>query len=139
MTEEVPDPRGSRDLLIRYLVIGVASIGIDVGLLFVLHSLVGVPLGVATTAAFLTSLVFNFACNRSTMAAGQPARLMQHAVRYSLLVVANLLITVAVVTGAAHIGVPYVLAKLAVVAASSCWNFVLYRRWVFAGPAPARS
>jgi putative flippase GtrA len=28
--------------------------------------------------------------------------------------------------------VPYVIGKLAVVAASTCWNFVLYRRWVFA-------
>ena len=56
---------------------------------------------------------------------------MRHAFRYGLLVMANLGITVAVVNGAEHIGVPYLFGKLAVVAASTCWNFVLYRRWVF--------
>jgi putative flippase GtrA len=124
--------RGSRALLLRYLVIGGLSIVIDVSLLYTLHSIVGVQLGVATTVAFLTSLVFNFICNRLTMAGSETEQLMRHAFRYGLLVVANLGITVAVVTGAEHIGVPYLVGKLAVVAASTCWNFVLYRRWVFA-------
>jgi putative flippase GtrA len=68
------------------------------------------------------------------MVAGDTEQLTRHAFRYGLLVVANLAVTVAVVTGADHIGVPYVVGKLAVVAASTCWNFVLYRRWVFAQP-----
>lgn len=123
--------RGSRALLVRYLLIGGLSIVIDVSLLYVLHSIVGVQLGLATTIAFLTSLVFNFTCNRITMAGSETEQLMRHAFRYGLLVVANLAVTVAVVTGAQHMGVPYVAGKLAVVAASTCWNFVLYRRWVF--------
>ena len=61
---------------------------------------------------------------------------MRHAYRYGRLVVVNLGITVAVVTVAAHIGVPCVIAKLAVVAASTCGNFLLYRHWVFTGSAP---
>jgi putative flippase GtrA len=123
--------RGSRALLFRYLVIGGLSIVIDVSLLYTLHSIVGVQLGVATTVAFLVSLIFNFICNRITMAGSETEQLMRHAFRYGLLVVANLGITVAVVTGAEHIGVSYLAGKLAVVAASTCWNFVLYRRWVF--------
>ena len=131
MTEDAVASRSSRALLLRYLVIGVLSIGIDVGLLYSLHSIVGVQLSIATTIAFLSSVVFNFLCNRITMARGQAEQLMRHAYRYGVLVVANLCITAAVVSGAAHIGVQYVIAKLAVVAASTCWNFVLYRRWVF--------
>jgi len=125
---------GSKALLFRYLVIGGLSLVIDVGLLYVLHSIVGVQLGIATAVAFLVSLVFNFVCNRTAMAVSETEQLTRHAFRYGLLVVANLGIAVAVVTGAEHIGVPYVLGKLAVVAASTCWNFVLYRRWVFAQP-----
>ncbi|HEY8282433.1 MAG TPA: GtrA family protein [Leifsonia sp.] len=134
MTDEALVTRGSKVLLFRYLAIGIASIAIDVGLLYTLHSIVGVEVGIATAVAFLTSVVFNFICNRFAMAGGESAKLMRHAYRYGLLVVANLVITVVVVSGAAHVGIPYVIAKLAVVAASTCWNFVLYRRWVFAGP-----
>jgi putative flippase GtrA len=129
-----PRARESRPLLFRYLVIGGLSIAIDVSLLFGLHSVVGVRLSIATTVAFVVSMVFNFTCNRFAMAAGDTEQLTRHAFRYGLLVVANLAVTVAVVTGADHIGVPYVVGKLAVVAASTCWNFVLYRRWVFAQP-----
>jgi putative flippase GtrA len=82
----------------------------------------------------VVSLVFNFVCNRSAMAGKASKQLVRHALRYALLVAANLAITVAVVTGAEHIGVPYLAGKLAVVAASTGWNFVLYRRWVFTEP-----
>jgi putative flippase GtrA len=122
---------GSGALLVRYLIIGGLSIVIDVILLYSLHSIVGVQLSIATAVAFLVSLIFNFLCNRMTMAGSETEQLMRHAFRYGLLVAANLGITVAVVTGAEHIGVPYLVAKLAVVAASTCWNFVLYRHWVF--------
>lgn len=128
-------PRGSSALLIRYLVIGGASVVIDVGLLYVLRSILGVQLTIATVVAFLASLVFNFVCNRLTMAGAQAEQLGRHAFRYILLVVANLLVTVAVVTGAEHIGVPYIIGKVAVVAASTGWNFFLYRHWVFTGSA----
>jgi putative flippase GtrA len=136
MTDGELGSSGSRVLLLRYLAIGGVSIVIDVGLLYLLHTVLGVQLGIATAIAFLSSLVFNFASNRLTMAGGQGEQLVRHAYRYALLVVANLGITVVVVTGAEHLGVPYVIGKLAVVAASTCWNFVLYRRWVFAGSSP---
>ncbi|HET6826026.1 MAG TPA: GtrA family protein [Amnibacterium sp.] len=133
MTSEEPGPHSPRALLVRYLLIGGGSVVIDVGLLYVLHSLVGVQLSIATTIAFLVSLAFNFVCNRLTMAGSEAKQLLRHVYRYGLLVVVNLAITVAVVTAAPRFGVPYVIAKLAVVAASTCWNFVLYRRWVFTG------
>jgi putative flippase GtrA len=117
--------------LIRYLVIGFLSITIDVGLLFVLHQLVGVDLGIATAVAFIVSLIFNFTMNRSTMSSTGVEGMTRHVVRFGVLVVANLAITVTVVTLAADAGVPYLVAKLAVVATSTAWNFVLYRHWVF--------
>lgn len=118
--------------LLRYLTIGALSIAIDVGLLYVLHTVLGVLLAVATTTSFLVSVIFNFALNRAAMVGSRISGVSRHALRYAVLVLVNLGITVLVVTGAEHAGVSYLLAKLAVVAASTGWNFVLYRRWVFA-------
>jgi hypothetical protein len=54
--------------------------------------------------------------------------------RYASLVVANYVITLVVVTTAAHVSARYLVAKLAVVAGSTSWNFLLYRHWVFTPP-----
>lgn len=89
-----------------------------------------VPLAPATATAFLLSVGVNFGLNR--LLTGGTGLLGRQVLRYALLLLANLLLTVAVVTGAGGLGVPYVLAKGAVVLASTLWNYVLYRRWVFA-------
>ncbi len=104
--------------------------GVDLGLLVLLVEVLGVPLAPATAAAFLTSVAVNFGLNR--VLAGTGGLLGRQAMRYGLLLLANLLLTVVVVTGAERAGVPYVVAKGAVVLASTLWNYVLYRRWVFA-------
>lgn len=75
-------------------------------------------------------MAVNFGLNR--LLAGGTGLLGRQVVRYALLLSANLLLTVAVVTGGEAVGVPYVLAKGAVVLASTLWNYLLYRRWVFA-------
>ena len=118
--------------LLLYLGIGGVSVGVDVGTLVVLHSLLHLPLTVSTATAFLLSVVVNFVANRYVMSGGGGEDLTRHAFRYLTLLSANLVLTVLVVSGGAHLGIPYVVAKLAIVAASTAWNFVLYRRWVFA-------
>ncbi|MCY7364379.1 MAG: GtrA family protein [Frankiaceae bacterium] len=109
---------------------GGLSVAVDLGLLVLLVEVLDVPLAPATAVAFLTSVAVNFGLNR--LLAGGSGLLGGQALRYGLLLVANLLLTVAVVTGAEGVGVPYVLAKGAVVLASTLWNYVLYRAWVFA-------
>jgi putative flippase GtrA len=120
--------------VLRYLVIGGLSVVVDVGLLVLLRESFGAPIGVATTVAFGTSLMVNFVLNRTAMSPSGSRGLTQHALRYALLVVANYVITLVVVTTAAHAGLPYLAAKLAVVAGSTVWNFLLYRHWVFTPP-----
>lgn len=116
-----------------YLVIGVLSVAVDVGLLVLLAELVRLPLALATAVAFLASVALNFALNR--VLAGSGGLLGGQAVRYGLLLTANLALTVVVVVSAEAAGVSYVLAKTLVVVASTMWNYVLYRRWVFARTA----
>lgn len=116
---------------LAYLAIGLLSVGVDVGLLVLLREVVGVPLAVATAVAFGTSVLVNFALNRSVFATSTSAAVGVHALRYGGLVVANWAVTVLVVALAPSVGVPYLLAKLGVVAASTVWNYALYRSWVF--------
>ena len=85
-------------------------------------------------------MVVNFALNRLLHAGGGSGDLAGHVLRYGVLLAGNLLLTVLVLTAAERAGLPYLPVKLGVVAAMTCWNFVLYRRWVFvpraAGDAP---
>ena len=131
----VPRMRLQRQLFC-YLVVGGLTVVVDIGLLALLHESHGVPLGLATTVAFCTAVVVNFLLNRTAMSSWGSRGLTQHALRYGSLVVANYVITLAVVTTAGHVGDRYLVAKVAVVAGSTTWNFLLYRHWVFTPPRP---
>lgn len=133
-----PRPRLQRQLF-YYLVVGGLTVVVDIGLLGLLHESYGVPLGVATTVAFCTAVMVNFLLNRTAMSSCGSSGLTQHALRYGSLVVANYVITLAVVTTAGHVGNRYLVAKVAVVAVSTLWNFLLYRHWVFTPPRPTSS
>lgn len=114
---------------VRFLVVGVTSAAIDVGLLTGLHELLGVAIPVATTIGFWTALVVNFSLNRrwsfGSTRVGTPM------VRYGVLVVVTYLFHLAMVTGGDAIGVPYAIAKLAAIALGAVGTFVAYDRWVF--------
>ena len=133
--DERPKVRLSRQLF-GYLVVGGLTVVVDLGLLGLLHEAFGAPLGVATTLAYCAAVMVNFLLNRTAMSSWGSWGLTQHALRYASLVVANYLITLAVVTAAGHVGDRYLVAKAAVVAVSTCWNFLLYRHWVFSPPRP---
>ena len=86
--------------------------------------------------AFYAAVVVNFSLNRTVMASRGSRGLAQHALRYGSLVLANYVITLAVVTAAGNVGDRYLVAKVAVVALSTGWNFLLYRHWIFTPPRP---
>jgi putative flippase GtrA len=114
----------------------VLTVAVDVGLLVLLRDVVGLLISLSAALAFGTSVVVNFALNRLLHAGGGAGDLAGHVWRYGVLLSANLLLTVVVLTVAERSGLPYLPVKLVVVAATTCWNFLLYRRWVFA-PRPA--
>lgn len=135
----VPKPRSQRQLL-SYLAVGSLTVVVDVGLLALLREAYGVPLGAATTVAFCSAVLMNFLLNRTAMSSSGSRGWTLHALRYGSLVVANYVITLVVVTTVGHVSARwYLVAKLAVVAASTSWNFLLYRYWVFAPPRPTSS
>jgi putative flippase GtrA len=116
----------------RFLVVGGVSAGVDVGLLALLHGVVGLRLVVATTVAFWTSLAVNFGLNRNwVFVQTRAGSVRRHAARYLAAVGLNYAATLAIVGGLVAAGVGYLVAKLAAIAVLAVGNYVLYRRWIF--------
>jgi putative flippase GtrA len=117
--------------LVRFLAAGGVSAAVDVGLLALLHSGLRVPLVAATSIAFWTSLGVNFALNRQWVFTRPGPGLRRQVFRYLIAVGINYLTTLALVTGLTAIGLAYLVAKLAAMAVTACWNYLLYRFWIF--------
>lgn len=114
-----------------YLVIGGLSYVIDAGLLYLLSTRLGVVLWAAASVGFWTSVVANFGLNHLLFRSvtGGPVHL--HALRYGALLLVNFAFTLLLLEAGAALGVPVLVTKTVAVGVTTCWNFVLYRTWVF--------
>lgn len=119
----------------RFLVVGLASFAADFGVLVLLHGVLHVALWLATTASFLASFAVNFNLNRMWTFRAAGGAIGGQAVRFVLLVVVNLALTVVIVTGLTALGSDYRWAKVAATALVTVINFVVLRSWVFRRPA----
>ena len=121
--------------LVKFLLVGGLSFAIDLGLLALLHEVGNVDLWIATPIAFLTSLVFNFFVQKNfTFQSG--ARAHVSFLKYGALVVFNVVATDVIVNVIADTGQSYALGKVIATIATTAWNFLLYKHWIFkAAPA----
>jgi putative flippase GtrA len=116
--------------LVKFLLVGGASFAIDLGILALLHEVGRVDLWLATPIAFLTSLVFNFLVQRKfTFQSGVRAHVS--ALKYGALVVFNLVATDVIVNVIADAGQSYAIGKVISTVATTVWNFLLYKHWIF--------
>lgn len=116
--------------VVKFLLVGVASFIIDLGLLAILHEGFGVDLWIATPIAFLTSLVFNFFVQR-TFTFQSDARAHVSFLKYGALVVFNVVATDVIVNVIAATGLSYAIGKVIATVATTGWNFLLYKHWIF--------
>lgn len=126
--------------LIKFLLVGGASFAVDLGLLVLLHEVFGVDLWIATPLAFIASLVFNFALQRSFTFRAQNRRHVSF-LKYLALVVFNV-VAIDVIVNAFDIwGMSYGIGKVVATVVTTSWNFWLYKVWIFkrepAGLMPA--
>ena len=115
---------------LRFLLVGIASVGVDTTVLVLLREVVATPLWLATTGAFTAALGVNFSLNMRWVfgARGQlPLRLF----RYGLLVALNYVLTLVLVLGLAAAGMHYLLGKWIAIGLAALVNYLAYRRWVF--------
>lgn len=122
--------RGWSNSAVRYLLVGGMAFLIDIGLLAILHELIGVPLVAATPTAFLTSFGVTYLLQRTITFDGMSAW-GPSAVKYTLLVVFNAFATTAIVSGIDAMGLTWEIGKVAAVTATTVWNYFAYRYWVF--------
>ena len=120
----------------KFLLVGGLSFAIDFGLLVLLHEAFGVLLWIATPIAFITSLIFNFAAQRTfTFAATN--KVGAGAGKYAALVIFNVFASALIVTGFESLGLGYAAGKITATVLMTAWNFLLYKYWVFPNkPAP---
>jgi putative flippase GtrA len=118
----------SREL--RFLAVGVVALAVDVGVLAGLRELAHAPLWLATSAALLASLAWNYLAQRR-LTFGSDVAHAQGLPRYVLLVCVNYVATLALVTAGARSGVGYLTGKAVAVAVLTPTNFYAYRAWVF--------
>lgn len=122
---------GSRSELLGFVMIGVLSYVVDAGLLWLLSGPGGVDVRIAATVAFWTSVLINFTLNRWLFHQSAGGGLRRHTARYAILLGINYFVTLAGLSAAESAGMNIIIAKTAIAAVISVWNFVLYRVWVF--------
>lgn len=114
----------------RYLAVGVLSYVVDLGLLALCYSVLGLPLWLSTSVGFWTSFALNFGLNRAvTFRSRSPA--VGQLVKYSLLVTLNYLANLTIVAAAEHVGAGYAVGKTVSVGILVVVNYAAYRWWVF--------
>lgn len=116
--------------VVRYLIVGALSFLFDIGMLWVLHEALHIPLAISTPTAFLLSFAITFTLQR-TLAFRAQDSVAPSVIRYGLLVAANTVATTAIVWATDAIGLPWAVGKVVAVVATTVWNYFAYRHWVF--------
>jgi putative flippase GtrA len=125
----------ARNSVLRYLLAGGLAFAFDLGMLAVLKNLLGWPLWLATSTAFLASFAFTYSIQRffsfdATSPHGSAL------VKYAALVGINTLATVGIVTLIALTPLGWVGGKVIATGVTTAWNYFAYRYWVFRSPRP---
>ena len=119
--------RTSRQVAL-FLVVGGASAATDAGGFLLLHHLGVVP-WLASARSFCAAFGVNFSGNRDLVFRGR--RTDGALRRYVVLVVANLVVSSALVAALVAAGAPPIVAKAVAMAVVAAANFVALRTWVF--------
>jgi len=123
---------------VKYLLVGFSSFFLEIFLFAILDRFTPIIDLAANITASTITLVFNFTfSNRWTFKAGKanPTKIK----RYAMLAVFNYIfnnVTFQIVS--VQLGVNGILTKVLITAAIVCWNFFLYKLWVFKGKSTSQ-
>lgn len=126
-----------RHIAFRYLLIGGATFLIDLGLLAVLHEVLGWALWLSTGTAFLATFVFNYSLQR-TFSFGSRSAHGSTLAKYLTLLAFNTVATIGIVWLIDQTGWGWGIGKIAATVVTTAWNYFVFRYWVFSeGPQNA--
>jgi putative flippase GtrA len=120
-----------RHHFVRYLFVGGTTFILDFATLFVLHVHLLVPIALATTIAYWSSILYNFFLNRWwTFSKFEKESLHRHALLYGSLLGFNYLFTVIFVSLVSHY-IYFGLAKILAVPIQMTWTYIIYKKVIF--------
>lgn len=115
-------------------VVGVVTLGIDVGVTAVCFYLLGAPAFLASAIGFLSGFFFNFPMNRKRVfrhSSNDRFGLKAQVVLYAALSVFNLIATSAIVQLLVEMGLAIQCAKISVTVLIAVWNFCIFKFFIF--------
>lgn len=116
--------------IIRYITVGLTTVLVDIGLLYILASLLQVEVYVAATISFWTSLVYNFLLSKFWTFNVRKHTTYQ-LVGYGLLITCNYIVGLVLIAAAKDIHQPYLAGKLLALIVTTVWNYLLYKYVIF--------
>jgi len=115
----------------RYLVVGISTFLFDVGLLYGLVEIFKIHYLIATTLAWSSATIANYLLNK-IWSFRSSASYFFSSLKYIALLGMNYVFTIFMMYVLVEIFLfYYVYAKIAIVAAIACWNFFVYKHFVF--------
>lgn len=133
--ESIKNPRKALDLsIVRYLIVGFTTFFLDFGLHFFLKHQYGFAENIATRWSTLISMSFNFVASNFWSFPSVSGRHGKKLLRYLMVacvnfVFYNLMFELLVTRWEINDG----FAKVMITAMIVCWNYLLYKFWVFKG------
>jgi putative flippase GtrA len=119
--------------VVRYLLTGGTSAGVDLGVLVALHSGAGAALGLSVVCAYLCSAVVNYVLLRLwVFTPTQRRHERDRAGQYAMLLVVNVCTNFVIVKSLAGLGLDYRIAKLISIALLATGNYFMTSRVVMA-------
>lgn len=119
--------------VIKFLVVGVVSFGVDYTTLLVLNKVLAVQLNVATTIAFLVGLLINFTLNKlwTFEVRGGAKQSAVQAVEYGILVIINLAFTNVFISSLASQNFGPEVTKPIATGVVMITNYIVYKTIIF--------
>lgn len=120
---------------VRFSLGGVVTVGCEYAVFYILFVLLRWNLFLANSLSFGAGLGVSFTFNRqwAFKKAAYSKNVHHQVVMYSILAVTNLLMNNAIVWGLRNIGVNPKIGKLVAIVLIALWNFLIYRKIIFAG------
>lgn len=124
-----------RHSFVRYVFVGGSTFAIDLGLLVLCHETLDLPIEIATTISYWTSIAYNFSLNRWwTFDAAEAKNIREHALLYGTLIGFNYLFNLAFISIMSEV-IHYGIAKVLATAIAVSWTYLAYKHVIFKKPA----
>lgn len=121
----------TREKFFRYLVVGTSTFLFDVGLLYGLVEIFKVHYLIAVTFTWFSATIANYLLNK-IWSFKSSASYFFSSLKYVILLGVNYVFTIFMMYILVEIFLfYYVYAKIAIVAAIACWNFFIYKHFIF--------